>query len=140
MQTFVPFIHFDLVADCLDRRRLGKQRVECYQILRALTGQSRGWVNHPAVKMWRGFEPALVDYTLTMCETWVNRNYSDTIADKIYDEFGDFVEPDGGILRPAWLEDERVLRSHRAMLFHKDPNYYSSFKDYAHITEYYWPV
>ena len=140
MQTFVPFESFRANAEVLDQRRLGKQRVECYQILRALTGQSRGWVNHPAVKMWRGFEPGLVDYTLTMCEEWANRGYTDNIADKIYDEFTELVEPDSGIVQPAWLKDERVLYSHRAMLFHKDPTYYSLFKNYSDITEYYWPV
>ncbi len=58
MQTFLPYEDFTLSAQCLDYRRLGKQRVEALQIFNALTGAStkdgreyRGWINHPATKM-----------------------------------------------------------------------------------------
>ena len=37
MQTFLPYPDFARSARCLDNRRLGKQRVESYQILRAGT-------------------------------------------------------------------------------------------------------
>lgn len=60
MQTFLRYEDFVATAAVLDDRRLGKQRVETYQIPRALTWSSHGWKNHPAVKMWRGFVPALV--------------------------------------------------------------------------------
>lgn len=59
MQTFLPYQSFSDSASALDRQRLGKQRVEAWQILQALTGASRGWAHHPAAKMWRGFERAL---------------------------------------------------------------------------------
>ena len=36
MQTFLPVSNFRITAEILDRRRLGKQRVEALQILRAL--------------------------------------------------------------------------------------------------------
>lgn len=36
MQTFLPFADFSKSAACLDDKRLGKQRVECLQILKAL--------------------------------------------------------------------------------------------------------
>lgn len=36
MQTFLPFPDFKQSAQCLDNKRLGKQRVECLQILKAL--------------------------------------------------------------------------------------------------------
>ena len=47
MQTFLPYSSFDLTMECLDYRRLGKQRVEAFQILRALRGETDGWTNHP---------------------------------------------------------------------------------------------
>jgi hypothetical protein len=37
---------------CLDDKRLGKQRVETYQLIRALEGTTKGWRNHPACVMW----------------------------------------------------------------------------------------
>ena len=60
MQTFLPYPDDRASAADLDDRRLGKQRVETLQILRALTWRTYGWQNHPAVRMWRGFVPALV--------------------------------------------------------------------------------
>ena len=64
MQTFLPHSNFRKTARYLDYRRLGKQRVEAYQILNVLTGKSKGngWKNHPAVKMWKGYENALKLY------------------------------------------------------------------------------
>ena len=49
MQTFLPYPDFVASARCLDRRRLGKQRVEVLQLLRALLVPGSGWANHPAV-------------------------------------------------------------------------------------------
>jgi len=54
MQTFLPQISFKESAECLDNRRLGKQRVEAMQIMKALLLPEYGWKNHPAVKMWKG--------------------------------------------------------------------------------------
>ena len=58
MQTFLPYKDFRKSLQCLDYRRLGKQRVEAMQIHNILTGknESSAWVNHPAVKMWKGHE------------------------------------------------------------------------------------
>src|SRR5687768_368968 len=83
MQTFLPYP--DLVASCrvLDDRRLGKQRVETFQILRALTWPAYAWKNHPAVAMWRGFVPALVAYGLASCDEWTRRGYADTVAEQL---------------------------------------------------------
>ena len=68
MQTFLPYQDFDKTASVLDSRRLNKQILECYQILKVLNNPDpkAGWRNHPAVKMWRGHENALFDYTLAM--------------------------------------------------------------------------
>ena len=68
MQTFLPFADFAETARVLDGRRLGKQRVETLQILRALRVPGYGWRHHPAVGMWAGYEEALARYGLQMCE------------------------------------------------------------------------
>ena len=39
MQTFLPYADFPGSAKVLDRKRLGKQRVECCQILNTLLGE-----------------------------------------------------------------------------------------------------
>lgn len=44
MQTFLPYPNFAASARVLDNRRLGKQRVECVQILKAIQpGYATGW-------------------------------------------------------------------------------------------------
>lgn len=138
MQTFFPFELPHKTFEVLDYKRLGKQRVECYQILKTLSGVSNGWKNHPAVRMWRGFEPALVDYALSSCEAWAKRGYTDTIADRIFEEFPEFV--DGQVIYPVWTRRKDVLDSHKAMLYYKDRVFYEQFEPFAHITEYVWPV
>ena len=42
MQTFMLDYNFARTAVQLDSKRLGKQRVEAYQILRVLSGQTKG--------------------------------------------------------------------------------------------------
>ena len=65
-------------ARLLDSPRLGKQRVETLQILRAIELPDYGWANHPAVLMWRGRTPALVAYGLAMARIWRERGFGDT--------------------------------------------------------------
>lgn len=50
MQTFLPYSDFALCAKVLDNKRLGKQIVECRQIMQCLLGLREGWRNHPAEK------------------------------------------------------------------------------------------
>ena len=94
MQTFLPYPSFTKSAACLDSRRLGKQRVEAKQIYLALTKPGYGWQNHPAVKMWRGYEPALLSYGIIVCYEWVNRGFKDTLGDyfnRLTHEFDPFL-------------------------------------------------
>ena len=79
MQTFLPYPAFVESARVLDRRRLGKQRVETLQVLRALTIHDYGWRNHPAARMWRDHLPALVAYGLVVADTWIAGGGSDTV-------------------------------------------------------------
>lgn len=85
MQTFLPYPDFGRSARVLDRRRLGKQRVEVKQILRALRNPSSGWRNHPAVRMWRGHEYSLLSYGVAVCSEWRSRGYRDSLLDEFLD-------------------------------------------------------
>ena len=66
MQTFLPSSNFIFAAQALDNKRLNKQILESYQILNVLSGNSTGWRNHPAVRMWAGSEGVLYKYTQAM--------------------------------------------------------------------------
>jgi len=123
MQTFLPYADFAKSAACLDRQRLGKQRVECLQILQSLTFGSR-WENHPAVKMWIGFEQALIDYGVAVCKEWKSRGYRDTCEEKIANFRSYYPKK---VILPRFLGNESFHSSHRAALLHKDLEWYSKF-------------
>jgi hypothetical protein len=147
MQTFVPYPDFTRSAICLDNKRLGKQRVECLQILKALAKSSRGWVNHPATKMWRGCEIALCWYGIAICNEWIERGYEDTCKEKMILSLDqlfkiDIFSPRSINFRfPYWWEWHEVHSSHRAALLHKDYGWYSKFgwKEKPCL-DYHWPV
>jgi len=87
MQTFLPYESFAHSAHCLDNQRLGKQRVENLQIIRALTLPNYGWKKHPAVKMWKGHEVWLFDYHQEICDEWESRGFDDTCREKFKENF-----------------------------------------------------
>jgi hypothetical protein len=149
MQTFVPYSDFAATAQVLDDKRLGKQRVEVIQIVRALTWPDYAWKSHPAVLMWKGYEEALGRYGLTMCEAWTARGYGDTCAETIATDLAAAGVPtirsyeallDDDAL-PGWLFDPALLRSHRSNLLRKDPAHYRPlFPDDPDDLPYVWPV
>lgn len=133
MQTFLPFSCFQKSLDALDYRRLGKQRVETKQLLLALDGATKGWVNHPAAKMWRGYETALAQYGLISCQIWRARGYKDSLLEF----FASRLTQAGQM--PPWLGDEKLHASHRSNLRRKDAVFYSQFSEPADMP-YQWPV
>lgn len=149
MQTFLPYPEFEASARALDAKRLGKQRVETLQVVRALTRPGYGWANHPAVLMWKGFEEALGRYGLTCCEVWVGRGFGDACAASITADLGAAglrgfrtqheLEQAGAL--PPWLGDEEFHRSHRSALIRKDPDHYGPlFPGTPDDLPYVWPV
>lgn len=149
VQTFLPYADFVASARALDPRRLGKQRVECLQVVRGLTVPDYGWRHHPAVRMWRGHLEALGRYSLTCGEVWTETGRADTCATTLrYDlaEAGverirtqDELAAAGAL--PAWLGDEDFHRSHRSSLLRKDPEFYGArFSDVPDDLPYVWPT
>ncbi|MGN6611732.1 MAG: MSMEG_6728 family protein [Angustibacter sp.] len=145
VQTFVPYADLVASAAVLDDRRLGKQRVETLQVLRALALPDYGWQRHPAVLMWSGALPGLVAYGRAVVEAWTARGYADTTLEPIT-EFAPQVVGVGadellarGLL-PEWWGDDAVHRSHRSALVRKDPDHYGPvFPDADPDEPYVWP-
>lgn len=138
MQTFLPYPSFTASAKVLDMKRLGKQRVECKQIINALEDPSKGWQHHPATAMWRDYPAALAVYGMTVCEEWISRGYKDSLLP--------FFE--GRVARsktwphmPPWIGDEAFHLSHRSNLLRKMPEHYRQFwPDDPDDLPYLWPV
>ena len=149
VQTFLPYADFEASARALDQKRLGKQRVEAIQVVRALTVPGYGWANHPAALMWKGFEEALGRYGFVCCEVWTELGFGDTCAATIATDLRAYgVEQvrtqeelaAAGAL-PPWLGDEDLHRSHRSALVRKDPDLYRPrFPDVPDDLPYVWPV
>lgn len=139
MQTFLAYPDFAKSARILDRSRLGKQRVENLQIMKALVIPGYGWQNHPAVDMWRGYEGALMAYQKAVCEEWLERGYRDTCLLKTWDIYDDWSEPSSA--NPHWLGSQLLHRSHQSNLVRKDPVFYRPlFPDVPDNLDYFWPI
>lgn len=137
MQTFLPFSDFERSAASLDYKRLGKQRVETLQIINALMGKTKGWVNHPATRMWSGHEHLLAVYGKAMCIEWRRRGYKDSLLPR-FEEFCEMFPASTGA--PAWLGDERLHVSHQSNLVRKMPEFYSNvFPNVTADLPYFWP-
>ncbi|MFD1721045.1 MSMEG_6728 family protein [Amnibacterium endophyticum] len=145
MQTFLPSADFAESAASLDSARLGKQRVETLQILRALVLPTYGWQRHPAVTMWRGHVPALTAYGLAVVDEWRERGNADAVREQLL-EFAPEVAGrsqqrlavEG--LMPDWLGDFAVHESHRSKLIAKDPGFYlPRFPGTPLGLDYVWP-
>lgn len=138
MQTFLPYESFTQSAQCLDRQRLGKQRIEAKQIWNALQPDcTGGWRNHPAVCMWQGCESALALYGQIMCLEWRSRGYQDTQLEFFQERFRN----DNTTSFPLWLCNEAFHRSHQSNLLRKMPEHYGQFGwDVPNDLPYVWPA
>ena len=119
MQTFLPYKSFNKSIQCLDYRRLGKQRVEAMQLIKSIDEPNYRWRNHPCSKMWKDYRSALCHYMNLCINEWISRGYNNTM--KLIDVYN---EP---IIYPSWLGDDRLHNSHKSNLLSKDNFFYSKY-------------
>lgn len=141
MQTFLPSPCYVESMACLDNVRLGNQ---VYREGKTLLGGK--WPNHPASKMWVGYEQSLALYCFRGAQEMVHRkgtkhSWSDEVCLRWLHYFQDRIAelPDTGT--PPWIGDPEIHASHRSNLLNKDPEYYSRFGwNEPHDLPYKWPV
>lgn len=131
MQTFLPSSNILFSAQALDNKRLNKQILEGYQILKVLSTNGKAWRNHPAVLMWKGSEYSLRTYVLSMANEAkyrgikVDKNLSN--LDALEKQYGG----SWGTDMPIWFGDKeklsRIIATHRANLYRKDPTHYVKY-------------
>lgn len=133
MQTFLPYADFARSAQVLDRQRLGKQRVENVQIIKAIHAREfhikYGWKNHPVTLIWEDHLPAFLAYHTAIVDEWETRGYKDNVTrikfQNYYDIMTDIFDyPDDP---PPVVGREQFHASHRSNLIRKDPEYYGQF-------------
>lgn len=169
MQTFLPYPSFHKSANCLDNRRLGKQRVECLQILNTLflgTISNRCSHCHKIYKRglmscphcdYNGFDIIKTPwYNHPAVQMWKGYEWAlfDYTADMCCEwqerGFKDSVRTKiKGIMikfpyaqnTPPWLGNEKFHASHRSNLLRKNPSYYGVYgwKEPDNLP-YYWPT
>lgn len=158
MQTFLPYANFKKSAKVLDNKRLGKQRVEAWQIYNVLQKKKerqRGyadflvkygklniaWENHPAVKMWENYEMALLDYGIAICLEWKARGFKDTMLERFEKEFDKLRVGKKIFFLPEWFGKKSFHDSHKSNLLRKDILYYSKNRWKTGINlDYVWPI
>ena len=126
MQIFLPYSDMLKSLSCLDNKRLGKQRVETYQIISAITKRPKldgtpykGWLNHPCTIMWKNYLPALKLYFNYSIYLWVNRGFNNTMKPEIISN--------QDVIIPPFIGNERFHSSHRANVLKKDQSFYSNY-------------
>jgi hypothetical protein len=154
MQTFLNEFSFSASAEYLDNKRLNKQLTEARQILDILLiNPNARWRNHPAVLMWKGHEYALWLYIKRIREECIERGFNvekNTIQWLKHFEILKSLSTNEDM--PIWWEDEnlkeRVVITHRARLFIKNPEYYKRYQQWVEPAEnmrccshcnYFWP-
>mmetsp|Transcript_31275 Transcript_31275/g.89726 ORF Transcript_31275/g.89726 Transcript_31275/m.89726 type:complete len:248 (-) Transcript_31275:27-770(-) len=141
MITFLPLPDFSAVAQLLDDKRLGSQRVEARFILncvRNANGKYNRFQNTGYVRMWLGYAEALAVYYNAIHAEWIRRGFNEGISKP---EPGALGLAQHEVLQPGWLGDERLHSTHRAALLLKDPAHYGrhGWSETAGV-QYLWPL
>jgi len=139
MQTFLISSEPSETARILDNKRLFKQIVEGNQILGCLLVEENRWKNHPAVKMWKGYEHFLCKYVAVMINEWTEKGYDcskSLINLKKHYELCKSLE----YKIPHWFSDEFFL-AHKSNLIRKKPEWYRPIfgLDIPDDLPYIWP-
>lgn len=151
MQVFMPEYSFVESAAVLDQKRLVKQLLEGRQIMAALSGNSKGWTNHPATNMFRGHGATLYYYLMCIRNEMEYRGYKwENNWHEIEIMYHTYFHSEDSY--PAWMLTEeftKVVTTHRANLHLKAPELYPQYAlevvNYRQDVccercNYYWPT
>ena len=88
--TYLPYPCYARTSECLHNEELWHTRVAALTILEVLLElpttfptPKAGLQEHPCVRMWRGYEHALVNYAFICNLEWKLRGHEETLTDKI---------------------------------------------------------
>lgn len=133
MQTFLPSGSPTFAAQALDNKRLNKQILEGYQILKVLATNGKAWRNHPAVLMWEGHEGSLLEYVGDMITEakyrGIKTENNQANINALFAQYG----KQWNSTKPNWMTDKtklaKIVATHRANLYRKDPIFYAEYSN-----------
>lgn len=144
MQTFLPYSDFKKSAECLDKKRCWKQVVEAKQLLEVLKLSRGGHTlssaqkrirNHPACRMWVGYEKALSRYYNDFLEVSIDKWKIKT------EKCQKIIFLDKHYIIPDWNLYEPLHANHRGRLLAKNYDFYSQYGwSEKPVEENYYPV
>ena len=134
----------EYICNVLDLKRLNKQKVEANQILNASLGLTKGWANHPAVLMWKGYSNALKHYFNEITHACIRRGFNNNMPfyefteeqlnNIEYQSIQDYLQnkipieaSTNKIIFPWWFQWKPLIYSHQSSLLRKNPKYYNIF-------------
>ena len=107
-------------AKKLDKRRLNKQIIECGQILKALSGESSAWANHPATRQYAANWLWLRNY-MKCLDAYRN---GDIVSAECFSGACDCIRPE--------FHCNEYFDQMKRRLYTKDKEFY---KEFAHLGE-----
>lgn len=131
--TFHISPNYAETAKCLDNKRLNKNITEAFQVFRWCIGEGVMQGNPHPYHMWCGFEESLLEYIAEMHLEWKRRfdaglrggkreHKNGLEAEELLSKIDASLYP-----KPDWINDERVMSSHRSALLYKNFEWYSQF-------------
>lgn len=155
MQTFLTSDYHYETACCLDNKRLNKQIIECYQIIRIIMRKigilddgKKGWLNHPVLKFWQAENGKWCIFQLEQYIRTMIRRYEEifkkqhSISSKL-DEMMEYIKenPNENILE-CWANikwSSKVYDTMASNLIRKNENHYKKFfPNHKPIEGYVW--
>lgn len=86
-----------------------------------------GWPNHPAAKMWKGYEYALGMYLLALAERLADEGHNTPAFHDQIVEINDIMDACDNEDFPPWWGDDEIYATHRGTLLYKAPEHYEQF-------------
>ena len=110
MQVFLPFPCITESLQVLDKKRLGKQRVEAKQLLDVVLNDQKGWKNHPCARMYSQYPGFLIEYYNQSLVEFQNKGGKNNVLKRM-------ISMD--LVYPPWFGDDKFHSSHRSNLLRK---------------------
>lgn len=129
MNIFVPSQSILNSIGCLDYRRLGKQRVEIYQLVLEFE-RPTNWSNHPCFKAWENNKEALIFTGLLTCFQWRMLGYKDSLINKFHEFLVYYEFEDAEIFSEGLSIFEHNLNTELVEInFHPDIKFFGLYVD-----------
>ena len=132
MQVFHPYKSALKSIQCLDNSRMGKQRLECIQILLANNNIDTEWEvpksvpPHKNVVLWKNYSGYLFYYLGILLNEWEDRGMKNFVCRGMYEKLRNIYGLQENTKRPRFI-DNKFIQTQRLSLLNKKMEHYYKF-------------